>query len=107
MPERVRSDRRIEDVTPASRNRRTGGSADNAAIQAADAVQPPADPSPKMNPESGGPERRRHEGLVGAAQLYPHAAATALAMIQALALLPFRSLQSWQEAWLGLLLRKP
>jgi hypothetical protein len=95
MPERMRSDRGVDEGRPDAGKRVTDGLPDNAgllagqAISAADSSDPP----------------RRQETLVGTVQIYPQATATVLATLQALFLLPLRGLQTWQEAWLRLLPR--
>ena len=78
-PGRMRSERRVEEVTHRAGNYGTNGSPDNAGPQAGEAVALAANVAPKMNEQS-------------------------LAALQAWVLLPLRNLQSWQEAWLRLLM---
>lgn len=60
--------------------------------------------SDTRTPETSPPEHAHppahSESLAGAMQLYPQAAAGLFAAMQAVLLLPLRSMQSWQEAWL-------
>ena len=75
VPERMRSERRIDEVTHGA--------------------------GPKMNDQSSRSDPLQHpDNVVRAA-----ATATALAALQAWFLLPLRNLQSWQEAWFRLLPR--
>jgi hypothetical protein len=92
VPERMRSDRRVDEGRPDAGKRVTDGFRNNAGPLAGQAA---ADSSPP----------RRQETLGGAVQIYPQATATVLAALQVLYLLPLRSLQTWQEAWLRLLPR--
>ena len=74
-PERMRSERRIDEVTHGA--------------------------GPKMNDQSSRSDPLQHpDNVVRAA-----ATATALAALQAWFLLPLRNLQSWQEVWFRLLPR--
>ena len=105
-PERMRSERRVEEVTRGAGNYGTNGSRDNAAIPAGEAVVLTANPASKMNDQSGRSDPpRRPDTVVRATAIYPQATATALAALQAWFLLPLRNLQSWQEAWSRLLPR--
>jgi hypothetical protein len=94
VPERMRSNRRVDEGRPDAGKRVTDGFRNNAGPLAGQAVSA-ADSSPP----------RRQETLVGTVQIYPQAMATVLAALQALFLLPLRSLQTWQEVWLRLLPR--
>jgi hypothetical protein len=79
VQERIRSEWRIDEATHGAGNYGTNGSPDNAGPQAGEAVALAANVAPKMNEQS-------------------------LAALQAWVLLPLRNLQSWQEAWLRLLM---
>jgi hypothetical protein len=98
MPERVRSERRIEEVTHGAGN--YGGSRDNAG-----AVALATNAGPRMDDQSGKSGPQRPDTVARATEIHPQATATALAALQAWFLLPLRTLQSWQEAWFRLLPR--
>ena len=105
-PGRMRSERRVEEVTHRAGNYGTNGSRDNTDPQAGDAVVFATNAAPKMNDQSGKSDLpQRPDTLARATAIYPQATATALAALQAWFLLPLRNLQSWQEAWFRLLPR--
>ena len=102
MPERMRSEGRVEEVTHGAGNYGTDGSRDNAGPQAREAVALASNAAPKMNEQSGRSDLpQRPDTGARATAIYPQATAIALAALQAWFLLPFRNLQSWQEAWFG------
>ena len=104
MPERVRSDRRVEEVTRPAGDYRRGGSRDNAGSLPSQAGV--LSSAPKKNDPSGRSDlSRRPETIDLATAIYPQATAIALAALQAWFLLPFRTWQSWQGAYARLLLR--
>lgn len=100
MPERMRSDRRIEEVTPGVGDNGPGGSRDNAAMPAGEATALATGAASKMNDQPSS-----EDSVVRAMAIYRQATATAWAGLQALFLLPLHNFQSWQEAWLRLLPR--
>jgi hypothetical protein len=93
VPERMRSDRRVDEGRPDAAKRVTDELRGNAGGLAGQAISPADSSDPP----------RRQETLVGAVQIYPPA--TILAALQVWFLLPLRSLQIWQEAWFRLLPR--
>ena len=100
MPERMRSERRVEEVTHGAGDCGTNGS------QAGEAVALAPNAAPKMNDQSGRTDLpQRPDTVARATAIYPQATVTALAALQAWFLLPLRNLQSWQEAWFRLLPR--
>jgi hypothetical protein len=106
VPERMRSERRVDEVTRGAGNYGTKGSRDDAGPQAGEAVALATNAAPKMNDQSGRSDLlQRPDTVARATALYPEAPATALAALQAWFLLPLRNLQSWQEAWFRLLPR--
>jgi hypothetical protein len=106
VPERMRSERLVEEVTHGAGNYGTNGSRDDAGPQAGEAVALATNAAPKMNDQSGRSDPpQRPDGTARATAIYPQATATALAALQAWFLLPLRNLQSWQEAWFRLLPR--
>jgi len=92
LPERVRSERRIEEVTH--------GSGDNAG-----AVALATNAGPKMDDQVGKSGSEPPGTVTPATAIHPQATAIALAAFQAWFLLPLRTLQNWQEAWFRLLPR--
>lgn len=96
MPERVRSDRRVEAATNAGENRGKDTLHDNAGVQAADKMN---DQSTRSDPP------QRPNPLTRGMAMYPQTAATALPGLQAWFLFPFRAFQIWQDAWFRLLSR--
>jgi hypothetical protein len=90
VPERMRSERGVEEVT-----RGAGFEAVALATNAA----------PKMNDPGRSDPPQRPDTVARATPIYPQATASALAALQAWFLLPLRNLQSWQEAWFRLLPR--
>ena len=106
MPERMRSERRVDEVTHGAGNYGTNGSRDNAGPQAGEAVALAPNAAPKMNDQSGRSDLpQRPDTVARATAIYPQATVTVLATLQAWFLLPLRNLQSWQEAWFRLLPR--
>ena len=106
VPERMRSERRVEEATPRAGNYGTNGSRDDAGARAGEAVALATNAAPKMNDQSGRSDPlQRPDAGAQATAIYPQATATALAALQAWFLLPLRNLQSWQEAWFRLLPR--
>ena len=106
VPERMRSERGVEEVTHGAGYYGTSGSCDNAGSQAREAVALATNAAPKMNDQSGRSDPpQRPDGMARATAIYPQATATALAALQAWFLLPLRNLQSWQNAWFRLLPR--
>ena len=102
VPERVRSERRVEEVTRGAGNSGTNGSRDNAGKSVALATNA----APKMNDQSGRSlPFSAPIPVLRATAIYPQATVTVLATLQAWFLLPLRNLQSWQEAWFRLLPR--
>ena len=87
VPERIRSDRHVEEVRSNADKLVTEGIGSNVAPLTGQAISPADDADSPRGQETG------------AMQIYPHATATVFAALQALFLLPLRSLQSWQEAW--------
>ena len=105
VPERVRADRRVEEVTRPAGDNRIGGSRDNAGSRPRQAGVLPSN-APKMNDQSGGLDLpRRPETIDLATAIYPQATANALAALQAWFLLPLCAWQSWQGVYARLLLR--
>ena len=105
MPERMRSERGVEEGTHRAGHYGTNGSRDNAGSQAGEAVALAAIAAPKMNDQSGRSDPpQRPDGMARATAIYPQAT-TALSALQAWFLLPLRNLQSWQEVWFRLLPR--
>jgi hypothetical protein len=103
MPERMRSGRRVEEVTQGAGNYGTNGLPDNAGPQAGEAATLATNAAPTMTEQSGRSDPlQRPDTAARATALYPEATATALAALQAWFLLPLRSWQSWQEAWFRL-----
>ncbi len=100
MPARMRSDHRIEEVTRGPRGNRTGGFRENVAIPAGEAAALSTGAASKMSDQPSS-----HNSVVRAMAIYPQAAATLWAGLQALFLLPLRNFQSWQNAWFRLLPR--
>ncbi len=82
------SDRRVEDVTRGAKNSSTGELRDRVAI------------APATNARSDMSDQPSSQN-----NLATQATATVWPGLQALYLLPLRSLQSWQEAWFRLLPR--
>ena len=106
MPERLRSGRRVEEVTHGAGNYGTNGPLDNAGPQAGEAVTLATNAAPKMNDQSGRFDPpQRPDTVAWATAIYPQATAAAFAALQAWFLLPLRNLQSRQEAWFRLLPR--
>ena len=106
VPERMRPERRVDEVTRGAGNYGKNGSRDDAGPQAGEAVALATNAAPKMNDQSGRSDLlQRPDTVARATALYPQAPATALAALQAWFLLPLRNLQSWQEAWFRLLPR--
>lgn len=106
MPERVRSDRRLEEVTRPAGDDRRGGSRDNAGSLPSQAGVLASNAAPKMNDPSGRSDLSlRPETIDLATAIYPQPTAIALAALQSWFLLPFRTWQSWQGAYARLLLR--
>ena len=104
VPERMRSERGVEEGTHGAGHYGTNGSRDNAGSQAGEAVAAIA--APKMNDQSGRSDPPERPGAMArTTAIYPQVAATALAALQAWFLLPLRNMQSWQEAWFRLLPR--
>ena len=103
MLERMRSERRVDEVTHGAGNYGTNGSRDDAGPQAGEAVVLATNAAPKMNDQLDPPQRP--DTVARATAIYPQATATALAAVQAWFLLPLRNLQIWQEAWFRLLPR--
>jgi hypothetical protein len=100
VPERMRSERGVEEGTHRAGHYGTNGSRDNAGSQAGEAVALAAIAAPKMNDQSGRSDPpQRPDTMARATAIYPQATVTALAALQAWFLLPLRNLQSWQEAW--------
>ena len=89
VPERIRSDRHVEEVRSNADKLVTEGIGSNVVPLTGQAISPDS-PQGKDT---------------GAMQAYPHATAAVFAALQALFLLPLRSLQIWQEAWFRLLPR--
>ena len=104
-PERMRSERRVEEVTHGVENYGTNGSRANAGSQVSEAVALATNATPKMNDQSGRSDLPQRPDTAARATIRPQATATALAALQAWFLLPLRNLQSWQEAWCRLLPR--
>jgi hypothetical protein len=95
VPERMRSERRVEEVNCGT----NGSQADGAVALATNAA-------PKMIDQSGRSDfPQRPDTLAGTTSIYPQATVTALAALQAWFLLPLRNWQSWQGAWFRLLPR--
>jgi hypothetical protein len=107
VPERMRSERRVDEVTHGAGNYGTNRSRDeDAGPQAGEAVALATNAAPKMNDQSGRSDPpQRPDTVARATAIYPQATATALAALQEWFLLPLRNLQSWQEAWFRLLPR--
>ena len=87
MPERIRSDRHVEEVRSNADKLVTEGMGSNVVPLTGQAISPADNADSPQGQETG------------AMQIYPHATATAFAALQALFLLPLLSLQIWQEAW--------
>ena len=88
MPERIRSDRHVEEVRSNAGRLVTEGMGSNVAPLTGQAISPADDADSPQGQETG------------EMQTYPHATATVFAAaLQSLFLLPLRSLQIWQEAW--------
>jgi len=87
VPERIRSDRHVEEVRSNADKLVTEGIGSNVVPLTGQAVSPADNADSPQGQETG------------AMQIYPHATATAFAALQALFLLPLLSLQIWQEAW--------
>ena len=87
VPERIRSDRHVEEVRSNADKLVTEGMGSNVVPLTGQAISPADNADSPQGQETG------------AMQIYPHATATVFAALQALFLLPLRSLQSWQEAW--------
>jgi hypothetical protein len=87
VPERIRSDSHVEEVSSNAGKLVTEGIGSNVVPLTGQAISPADDADSPRGQETG------------AMQIYPHATATVFAALQALFLLPLRSLQSWQEAW--------
>ena len=87
VPERIRSDRHVEEVRSNADKLVTEGIGSNVVPLTGQAISPADDADSPRGQETG------------AMQIYPHATATAFAALQALFLLPLLSLQIWQEAW--------
>ena len=106
MPERMRSERRVDEATHGAGNYGTNGSRDDAGLRRARQLRLLRMPRPTMNDQLGRSDLlQRPDTVARATALYPEAPATALAALQAWFLLPLRNLQSWQEAWFRLLPR--
>ena len=100
VQERIRSEWRIDEATHGAGNYGTNGSRDEAGAVALATIA-----GSKMNDQSGRSDPpHRPDTVAGTTPIYPQATATALAALQAWVLLPLRNLQSWQEAWLRLLM---
>jgi len=93
VPERIRSDRYVEEVRPNAEKLVTDGMAGNVVHLTDPAISLAGNADRLRGPETG------------AIQAYPHGTAAVFAALQALFLLPLRSLQTWQEAWFRLLPR--
>ena len=106
VPERMRSERRAEEVTHGAGNYGIGGSRDSAGAQAGEAVALATNAAAsKMTDQSRSDPLAGPDTVARTPAFYPQATATALAALQAWFLLPLRNLQSWQEAWFRLLPR--
>ena len=106
VPERMRSERRVDEVTHGAGNYGTNGPRDNAGPQEGKVVSLATNAAPKMNDQLGKSDLlQRPDTVAWASALYPEAPAAALAALQVWFLLPLRILQSWQEAWFRLLPR--
>jgi hypothetical protein len=104
VSERMRSERRFDEVTHGAGN--YGTPRDNAGPQAGEAVALATNAAPKMNDQLGRSDLlQRPDPVARTSALYPEAPAAALAALQAWFLLPLRNLLSWQEAWFRLLPR--
>ena len=103
VPERVRADRRVEEVTRPAGDNRTGGSRDNAGSRPRQAGVLPLN-APKMNDQSGGLDLPRRPETIDLAT-GNLSAANAVAALQAWFLLPLCTWRSWQGVYARLLLR--
>jgi hypothetical protein len=104
VPERMRSERGVKEVTHGAGYYARNGSRDNAGSQAGAAVALATNAAPKMNDPGRSDPPQRPDAMARATAIYPQATA-ALSALQAWFLLPLRNLQSWQEAWFRLLPR--
>jgi len=105
VPERMRSDRRVEEITDRAGNHGANWSRGNPGVPPEEAVPLSTNAGSKMD-EGRSDHPQYSNKAVPPTAIYPQMiTATALAGLQAWFLLPLRALQSWQEAWSRLLPR--